>query len=73
VSCRENEAEGVCNRFAAALTSTSDAARGKGTSGASTLCRGLCTLLHWSTLLFDVYTGRPQAQVGWVWRLLLAS
>ena len=37
--CRENEAEGVCNRFAAALTSTSDAARGKGTSGASTACK----------------------------------
>ena len=32
---RDNEAEGVCNAFAAALTSTSDAARGKGTSGVS--------------------------------------
>ena len=32
---RDNETEAVCNRFAAALTSTSDAARGKGTSGAS--------------------------------------
>jgi len=35
-SRRDNETEAVCNRFAAALTSTSDAARGKGTSGAST-------------------------------------